>query len=156
MERGLQTMVMERGLQNLFLMLMLRLNRGIMAAMDTDGPTTDTATMEKDLLMPSLPQMLMPSLSHGGTAITDMGGHTIPATTTTERGLLMPSLPRMPMPSLSHGIMADMDGHTTVVIMVMVRGLPILSHGGMATTDMGGHTTPATTTTERGLLMPSL
>merc|ERR1712168_244511 len=89
MERGLQTMVMERGLQNLFLMLMLRLNRGIMAAMDTDGPTTDTATMEKDLLMPSLPQMLMPSLSHG--------------------------------------IMAVTDGHTTVVIMVMVRGLPMLN-----------------------------
>merc|ERR1712168_77660 len=122
--------VMERGLQSLFLMLMLRLNRGIMAAMDTDGPTTDTATMEKDLLMPSLPQMQMPSLSHGGTAITDMGGHTIPATTTTERGLLMPSLPQMPMPSLSHG--------------------------GMATTDMGGHTTLATITTERGLQMPSL
>merc|ERR1719348_219102 len=48
----------------------------------------------------------------------------------------------------------------------MERGLPMLSqlpvpmlnpsHGGMAATDMDGHTTVATTTTERDLPMPSL
>jgi len=99
-------------------------------------------------------------------AATDMDGHTTVATTITERGLLTQSPFQALTPRLNLGMY--MDGHTTEAIMdtITERGQPMLSlppmpmlnpsHGGMAATDMDGHTTVATTITERGLPMPSL
>merc|ERR1712157_508512 len=75
------------------------------------GDTTDTllmamATMERDLLMPSLLQMPNP----GGTDITDI---LLTATATTGRGLLMLSL--LQMPSLGGTEAMDMAGPTVSI-----------------------------------------
>merc|ERR1712117_421366 len=81
----------------------------------TDGLTMVATIMERDLQMPSQLQMLMPSLSLGGTAATDMDGHTM-VMPITERGQQTLNQPPMLMPSQSHGGTEAMDtvGHTTV------------------------------------------
>merc|ERR1711872_408690 len=89
-----------------------------MAAMDTDGLTTlATTIMERGLLTPNQPQMLMPRLSPGGMVDT-MDGLTILDITITERGLLTPNQLQLQMLKPSPGGMdtMDTDGHTTVTI----------------------------------------
>merc|ERR1719403_368686 len=91
------------------------------------------ATMERDLLMPSLLQMLMPN--PGGTDITDIL-HT--ATATMERGLLMRSQQLMLRPN---------PGGTDITDIL---------HTATATMDTTATLLMAMATMERGLLMPSL
>merc|ERR1711942_505900 len=108
-----------RGLLMLSLLLMPRLNHGIMV--DTDGHTMeDITTMARGLLSP----LLMPRLNPGIMVDTDMLGLTM-EDTTTARGLLMLSLLLTPRPS--PGIMVDTDGHTMEDITTMARGLLMLS-----------------------------
>merc|ERR1712157_368933 len=98
-----------RGLLMLSPLQMLMPNPGGMETMDT----TDTllmamATMERDLLMPSLLQMPNP----GGTDITDI---LLTATATTGRGLLMLSPLQMLMPSPGGTEAMDMAGPTVSI-----------------------------------------
>merc|ERR1711917_70416 len=82
-----------------------------------DGLTTVATITERVQQTPNQLPMLMPRLSHGGTAAmdTDMDGHTM-VMPITERGLLTLSQLPMLMPSQSHGGTEAMDtvGHTTV------------------------------------------
>merc|ERR1712111_194123 len=97
-------------------LLLPRLNHGITAATDTDGPTMVTPITERGPPMLNLPPMLMPSLNHGGTAATDMDGP-IMVTLITERGLLTPSQPPTLKLSPNRGGMAateHMPGPTMV------------------------------------------
>merc|ERR1711872_1176820 len=126
------------------------------------GDTTDTllmamATMERDLLMPSLLQMPNP----GGMDITDI---LLTATATTGRGLLMLSPLQMLMPN--PGGMETMDTTATLLMAMgtMERGLLMRSQqlmlrpnpGGMETMDTTDSLLMAMATMERDLLMPSL
>merc|ERR1712121_356619 len=83
--------------------------------MATDGLTTVATITERDLQTPNQLQLLMPRLSHGGTAATDTDGHTM-VMPIMERGLQTLNQPPMLMPSQSHGGTEAMDtvGHTTV------------------------------------------
>merc|ERR1712145_22438 len=132
----------ERGLRMLSQQPKLMPNLGGMETMDT----TDTllmamATMERDLLMPSLLQMPNP----GGTDITDI---LLTATATTGRGLLMLSPLQMLMPN--PGGMETMDTTATLLMamatmerdLLMPSLLQMPSLGGTEAMDMAGPTVP--------------
>merc|ERR1712198_792716 len=101
------TAITGRGLRMLSPLLKLVPNPGGMETMDTTDPLLMAmATMERDLLMPSLLQMPNP----GGTDITDT---LLTATATMERDLLMPSL--LQMPSLGGTEVMYMAGPTVSI-----------------------------------------
>merc|ERR1712212_294673 len=123
---GPPTATMARGLptQNPLPLLMPRLNHGITAATDTDGPTMVTPITERGPLMLNLPPMLMPSLNHGITAATDMDGP-IMVMPITEKGPLTPSQPPTLMLSPRHGGTAATE-HMSGPTMVTPTGVKLI------------------------------
>merc|ERR1711973_574202 len=98
---------MERGLRMLSPLLKLMPNPGGMETMDTTD-TLAMAIMERDLLMPSLLQMLRPNPGYWILCLTlNIMDILLTATATTGRGLLMLSLLQMLMPN--PGGMESMD-----------------------------------------------
>merc|ERR1711973_307301 len=126
-------------------------NPGGMETMDTTATLPMAmAIMERDLLMPSLLQMLRPN--PGGLDIMDI---LLMATATTGRGLLMLSLLQMLRPNPGGTDITDIL-HTATVTMGRGQLMLRLNPGGMETMYTTDTLLMAMATTERDLLMPSL